>query len=442
MADDYEYAIKKAKEERKLVFVDTYASWCKPCKKQEPIFRDQSLAQFFNDHFVNVKVDMDKDIGKSLALRYSVVFLPTLMILDDNGHVKYRSDQSFSADLLTADELLKIAIKTAYPERQVASTTSAPPANVVAQPAPATNETTTTTATPKPKYRHVQHTKLPEDENRDVAIANANENVKTPSSPPTKADVNTKSGEKILYVLGEGDDVPPEVLREEAYFRLSLMDGSHREAAKTYLRTQKDWSNEENMKFLFDFLYTTRSDEFTYLIINRHKFEDLLGKERVANSIDILVNQTLDRAIPRPDRKEAQALYSYIDRFSSRKKGTKYHLTNLLHTKKIDEYISLGKEYIEDMNPSDTEVMYELSNTIAGFSDDKKSLKYAMKLIDKCIKINGSQFKLLDAKSYLYYELGDKKKANRTAILAIAEAKNRGINYDSTLELLKLIDNL
>lgn len=437
LADDYEYAIKKAKKEKKLVFVDTYASWCKPCKKQEPVFRDQSLAQFFNDHFVNVKVDMDKDVGKALALRYSVVFLPTLMILDDNGHVRYRSDQSFSADLLSADELLKIAIKTAYPERQVASAPAAPP-----PPKHTSTSRPTTTATPKPKYRHVQHTKLPDDKNRDVAVASKGKKVESKTSPTTAADVTSKSGEKILYVLGEGDDLPPEVLREEAYFRLSLMDGSHQETVKKYLSTQKDWSEEETMKFLFDFLYTTRSDEFTYLIINRHKFEKLLGKERVANSIDILVNQTLDRAIPRPDRKEAQALYSYLDRTTSRKKGTKYHLTNLLHTKKIGEYIPLAKEYVEEMNPSDTEVMLDLSNTLAEFSNDKKSLKYAMKLVDNCIKINGQQFKLLDSKSFLYYQLGDKKKASKTAAQAIDAAKRRSLNYDSTLELLKLIESL
>ena len=124
LADDFEYAIKKAKKEKKLVFIDTYASWCKPCKKQEPVFRDQSIAQFFNDHFVNVKVNMDNDLGKSLSLKYSVVFLPTLMILDDRGNVRYRSDQSFSADVLSADELLKIAMGTVYPEHNVASSLS------------------------------------------------------------------------------------------------------------------------------------------------------------------------------------------------------------------------------------------------------------------------------------------------------------------------------
>jgi len=437
LVDDYKYALKRAKKEKKLVFVDTYASWCKPCKKQEPVFRDRSLAQFFNDHFVNVKVDMDKDLGKSLALRYSVVFLPTLMILDENGHVRYRSDQSFSADILSAEELLKIAMSTAYPEKHIAST---------AAPSPSVATPSTTNSEPKPKYRHVQHTPLHKDKSsKDIASQKSEKvtnDVNTKQSQIKRSEIPSSSDEKILYVLGEGDDVPPEVLREEAYFRLSLMDGSHQETVKKYLRTQEDWSTDENMKFLFDFLYTTRADEFTYLIINRHKFEKLLGKQKVANSIDILVNQTLERAYPRPDRKEAQALYSYLDRFSSREKGLKYHLSNLYHEKKIDQYMPLAKEYLEEMNPADTDVMYTLANTISEFSSDKKSLKYALKLIDKSINIGGEQFRYLDTKAFIYYQLGDKKKSTKTAYIAIDRGKAKNQDVSSTLELLKLLENL
>lgn len=435
LVDDYEYAIKKAKKENKLVFVDTHASWCKPCKKQEPVFRDRSLAQFFNDHFVNVKVDMDKDRGKSLALKYSVVFLPTLMILDDSGNVRYRSDQSFSADLLTADELLKIAVGTVYPQNSIAA--ASPPKTQTPSP-------TKTTSQPKP--RHVQHTDLSKHNQRNDAIAKTTSKPEIKEKPkvtkPTASDITPVAGEKILHVLGAGDDLPPEVLREEAYFRLSLMDGSHRETVKKYLLTQKDWSQEENMKFLFDFLYTTRSDEFTYLIINRHKFEKLIGEDKVANSISILVNQTLERAYPRPDQKEAQSLYSYVDNRTSRKKGTKYALLKLHDEKEIDKFIPMAKDYLDDMNPSDVDIMLLLANTISENLDDRKQLKYAMKLVDKSIKIRGSRFEILDTKAFLYYKLEDKRKASETAQLAIALAKNRGIKFDSTMELLKLIDEL
>ena len=446
LVDDYEYAIEKAKKEKKLVFIDTYASWCKPCKKQEPVFRDRSVAQFFNDHFVNVKVNMDNDLGKALALKYSVIFLPTLMIVDHHGNVRYRSDQRFSADALTAEELIRIAERTVYPERAIASTIT-PNAPKPAQAAVAVKTTPTTSA--KPKYRHVQHTPLDRyDKKKDSAgkatVSQKTSPVtnKTSQAQTTASDISTADGEKILYVLGQGDDMPPEVLREEAYFRFSLMDGSHKEAAKKYLSTQEDWSEEVNMKFLFDFLYTTRSDEFTYLIINRHKFEKLLGKEKVANSMDILVNQTLDGAYPRPDHKEAQALYSYLDPYSSKDKAMKYHLNVLLDEKEIDKFIPLAKTYLEEMDPSDADMMLALANTIAESSDKRKSLKYAMKLVDKTIKIRGSRYEYLDSKAFLYYKMGDKRKAYETAQLAIALAKSRGISYDSTLELLKLIEEL
>lgn len=443
LADDYKYAIDKAKKESKLVFVDTYASWCKPCKKQEPVFRDQSLAQFFNDHFVNVKVNMDNELGKSLALKYGVVFLPTLMILDDHGNVRYRSDQSFSADLLTADELLKIAIGTVYPQDKIA--TAPTPQTTTAAVSPPVKSTPTPAPT-QAQPRHVQHTDLSKHKQRNDDVARSPSTVSNENNPAkakaSSSDITPIAGEKILYVLGEGDDLPPEVLREEAYFRLSLMDGSHRDAVKKYLRTQQDWAKEENMKFLFDFLYTTRSDEFTYLIYNRHKYEKLIGKEKVANTIKILVNQTLERAFPRPDQKEAQALYSYINPATSRRMGTKYNLEKLYDDKEIDKFIPLAKDYLEDMDPSDADMMFLLANTISANVEDKKMLKYAMKLVDKSIKIKGSKFEYLDTKAFLYYKLGNKKKASETAQIGIALAKSRGIRYESTLELLKLIENL
>ncbi len=435
-ADDYESAFIKAKAENKLVFIDTWAVWCKPCKKQEPVFWDRGLATFFNDHFVSVKVNVESRFGKSLALKYGIVFLPTLMILDDNGNVRFRSDRSTSAALLTVDELLAIAVDVVYPKNRSTSTATA-----VASP-----PTSKPSVTAAPKLKHVQHTDLSKHKQRNETVVKAapkpSETITT-NPPEIKAsDISAAKGEKILYVLGEGDDLPPEVLREEAYFRLSLMDGSHREAVKKYLISQKDWSKEENMKFLFDFLYTTRSDEFTYLIINRHKFEELYGKEKVHNSISILVNQTLQRAFPRPDQKEAQALYSYINPQTSRKKGTRYSLLKLHDEKEIDKFIPLANSYLDDIHPDDVEIMMLLANTISENIDDRKKLKSAIKLVDRSIKLRGSKFEYLDTKAFLYYKLEDKRKASETAQGAIALAKDLGVNFDSTLELLKLIEDL
>lgn len=416
--DKYEESLEKAKEEGKLVFVDTFASWCKPCKKQEPVFWNRELATFFNEHFINVKINMDNRVGKALSVKHSIVFLPTLMILDPNGNVRYRSDQSVSADLLTVEELLAIAKSIVDPSKL--------------KPSPKKEIAKVTEESTQSKYRHVQHTPLPNNK---------------PVSQPTrrhesKPQDDSVEGEKILYVLGENDNLPPEILKQEAYFRLSLMDGSHKEKADEYLASQKDWSTEENMKFLFDFLYTSRSDEFNYLIINRHKFDAIIGKENVDRTVSILVQQTLERGFPQPDLEEARALYSYIDPSNSRRTGTKYYLDRKIKEEKIDEFVKMAPAYLKDINQNDHETMYNLAVHSVTPTSDKKVIKENVKLLERALALNSTEYKYVDLLAQYHFRLGDKTKAHKHAKKAIEIAKSLKIDYSTTLKLVENIDNL
>src|SRR5688500_9355246 len=51
----------KAKKENKFIFLDCYATWCGPCKEMDKkIYVNDSVGDYFNQHFVSVKVQMDK----------------------------------------------------------------------------------------------------------------------------------------------------------------------------------------------------------------------------------------------------------------------------------------------------------------------------------------------------------------------------------------------
>ncbi|HEX2901248.1 MAG TPA: DUF255 domain-containing protein [Bacteroidia bacterium] len=82
----------KAKKENKLIFMDAYTSWCAPCRFMSAnVFTDQSVGEYYNAHFVNIKVDMEKGEGPDLGRRYSVMAYPTLLFIDGNGEVKSRT---------------------------------------------------------------------------------------------------------------------------------------------------------------------------------------------------------------------------------------------------------------------------------------------------------------------------------------------------------------
>lgn len=92
-------AQEKAAQERKLIFMDAYTSWCGPCKQMSRnVFTDAEVGAFFNKHFINIKVDMEKGEGPRLAGRYRVNSYPTLLFLDEKGEVVHAAKGSRPTD--------------------------------------------------------------------------------------------------------------------------------------------------------------------------------------------------------------------------------------------------------------------------------------------------------------------------------------------------------
>jgi thiol-disulfide isomerase/thioredoxin len=82
-------AFAKAKIENKSVFVDCFTTWCIPCKNMEAdVFTQDSVADFYNKNFINIKVDMEKGEGPALRKTYVVEAYPSYLIVDANGKVK------------------------------------------------------------------------------------------------------------------------------------------------------------------------------------------------------------------------------------------------------------------------------------------------------------------------------------------------------------------
>ena len=79
-------ALKQAARQKKYIFVDAYASWCGPCKMlKATTFKNNKVANFYNDNFVNVAIDMEKGQGPTLAAEWGLQAYPTMIIFDSKG---------------------------------------------------------------------------------------------------------------------------------------------------------------------------------------------------------------------------------------------------------------------------------------------------------------------------------------------------------------------
>ncbi|RNA63788.1 thioredoxin family protein [Chryseobacterium nematophagum] len=84
--------LAKAKKENKLIFIDAYASWCGPCKLMvKNIFPLQNVGDYYNSHFINTKIDMEKGEGLGLAKKYNVKAFPTYLFINGDGEEIHRT---------------------------------------------------------------------------------------------------------------------------------------------------------------------------------------------------------------------------------------------------------------------------------------------------------------------------------------------------------------
>ena len=96
--------INEETKEKKIVVIDFSATWCGPCRMQDPILEE--LKKKFGDKVEFKKIDVDE--GGELATKYLIHAVPTLIIeKDEKIFKKYVGVTSFKELEKTLNEALK-----------------------------------------------------------------------------------------------------------------------------------------------------------------------------------------------------------------------------------------------------------------------------------------------------------------------------------------------
>lgn len=84
----------------KPVLVDFYADWCAPCRAMKPVLED--LKSQMGEELSIYKIDVDKN--QSIAERYAIRSIPTLILFKNGEPVWRKSGMASSVELQKAVE--------------------------------------------------------------------------------------------------------------------------------------------------------------------------------------------------------------------------------------------------------------------------------------------------------------------------------------------------
>ena len=87
----FDELLVQAKNENKLLFIDAYTDWCGWCKVlDKETFSNAQVANFMNSHFINAKMEMEKEPwGIKIAQKYVINSFPTALIFNQAGELIY-----------------------------------------------------------------------------------------------------------------------------------------------------------------------------------------------------------------------------------------------------------------------------------------------------------------------------------------------------------------
>ncbi|MCD0471137.1 co-chaperone YbbN [Flavobacterium sp. JAS] len=84
----FEEAQKMALTTNKLIIIDFTAKWCGPCKEMELQSWNDVQVENVLQNYIKLKIDID--LNRDIAIKYQIRAIPDMVIIDGNGKVVHR----------------------------------------------------------------------------------------------------------------------------------------------------------------------------------------------------------------------------------------------------------------------------------------------------------------------------------------------------------------
>jgi thiol-disulfide isomerase/thioredoxin len=239
----------------------------------------------------------------------------------------------------------------------------------------------------------------------------------------------------------EKGDRSPDLLYNYAMLQYDAMDATYGKTAEEYLATQKDWSSDKNMEFLFQMLNNSDSKMFDYFVEHKAAFEQKFGENSVTGKVDELVQGVVYQAQSEADLKPVDNLYAKMFPARAGELSGRLRIGYYAAKEDWDNYAKATTAFYKKYPAQSWDELNQAAWFFYESVEGKKNLKQALKWALKSVKMESLYYNN-DTVAALYYKLGKKGKALKYANKAIALAKETGEDYSSTAMLLDSIKKM
>jgi thiol-disulfide isomerase/thioredoxin len=239
----------------------------------------------------------------------------------------------------------------------------------------------------------------------------------------------------------EDGDRSPELLYNLAFAKLDAMDGTYEEVAEEYLKTQSDWNTKENREFIYRMVNSLDSDMAKHIVDHKKDYEEHLGERAVAGKINELVQNQVAKAQSEADLKSIETLYSKMYPAKGEEMAGRLKMGYYAQKEDWSGFAKATDAFYKKYPAQSWDELNEYAWIFYEEVQNKKLLKSAVKWAKKSVAMESNYYNN-DTLAALYYRLGKKGKALKTANAAIAMAKETGEDHSSTDALLEEIKKM
>ncbi|WP_044207361.1 DUF255 domain-containing protein [Flammeovirga sp. OC4] len=88
----WEEVLKEAKKKDLQVYVGVNTPYCESCKEMDRhVYSDKEVARFYNEQFVNYKVDIQSEIGRFISSNYNIRSFPAHLYFSSAGKILHQA---------------------------------------------------------------------------------------------------------------------------------------------------------------------------------------------------------------------------------------------------------------------------------------------------------------------------------------------------------------